>query len=468
MEAGPLSPAFRSLTIGIIALVSCVAFEAMAVTTAMPVVVRELGGESAYGLAFSLFLTASLLATVAAGSWCDLKGPRPAMLTGLLLISGGLAVSGAAGSFLPMVLGRAVSGLGGGLLVVALYVIIGEAYPASAQAVVFGWMSAAWVLPSLIGPLVAGYLAQSVSWRWVFLGVIPIIGAALILLWPRLHRAASRAEPTMDAAYGRRRTVRGLLLALGVFAAQWAIHYSGTGLPWLRAAVGGLGAAAVVVTVPGLLPAGVFRIRRGLPSIMVTRALLALSFFGAEAFAPLMLVTVHGLPPAVAGLALTGGALGWSAGAFLQGKAKIERHRLLIAGTLAAGVALGMLALLSLPGMPLWLVMLDWAVAGMAMGAALSTTSVLVLRLSSPGDRGRNSASLQLADQLGSVIGTAGAGALFAALHAPAQPEQIGVFVVIWVSLAATALLGVPAAARSRVPGALPGQALGSRQVESA
>ncbi len=469
MEAGPLSPAFRSLTIGIIALVSCVAFEAMAVTTAMPLVARDLGGESAYGLAFSLFLTASLLATVAAGAWCDLKGPRAALLAGLLLMGWGLAVSGTAFSFVTMVLGRAVSGLGGGFLIVALYVIIGEAYPGAAQAVVFGWMSAAWVLPSLIGPLVSGYLAQSVSWRWVFLGVIPIIAAALFLLWPRLRSLGPPSEPTMDASFGRRRSVLGLILALGVFAIQWSFHAGGSGVPgWLAASVGTAGAAAVVVGVPRLLPPGVFTIRQGLPSVMVTRAILALSFFGAEAFVPLMLVTVHGLPAALAGLALTGGALGWSVGAFAQGKAKIERHWILVASTLAAGLSLGSLALLTLPGVPLWLVMLDWSVAGLAMGAALSTTSVLVLKLSSPSDRGRNSASLQLADQLGSVAGTAGAGAVFAALHAPEHPEQIGVFVVIWVSLGAIALLGIPAAARSRVAAGAPGQAIESKQVESA
>lgn len=469
MKAGPLSPTFRPLTIGIIALVSCAAFEAMAVTTAMPVVARELGGESAYGFAFSLFLTASLVATVVAGSWCDLKGPRPALLTGLLLISGGLVVSGVAGQFAIMVLGRAVSGLGGGLVIVALYVIIGEAYPGSTQPVVFGWMSAAWVLPSLIGPLIAGYLAQSVSWRWVFLGVVPVIAAALTLVWPRIRGLGPPPEPAVDAAYGRRRSVLGVLLSLGVFGIQWAIQAGGTLGAWVPAVVVVAGTAAVAVSIPRLLPAGVFTVRRGLPSVMVTRALLAMAFFGAEAFVPLMLITAHGLPAALAGLALTGGALGWSAGAFLQGKAKIERHWILVASTLAAGLSLGGLALLTLPGVPLWLIMIDWSVTGMAMGAALSTTSVLVLKLSSPGDRGRNSASLQLSDQLGSVIGTAGAGAVFAALRVPAHPEQIGVFVVIWVSLATAALLGIPAALRSRLaPGTAPGQSIGTRQVESA
>ncbi|MBT2513981.1 MFS transporter [Arthrobacter sp. ISL-30] len=449
MEGGPLSRAFRPLTIGIIALVGSVAFEAMAVATAMPVVARELNGESAYGLAFSLFLTAALVATVAAGSWCDLKGPRPALLTGLALIVGGLLVSGLSGAFLLMTVGRAVSGLGGGLLVVALYVIIGEAYPGKLQPIVFGWMSAAWVLPSLIGPLVAGYLAQSVSWRWVFLGVVPITVCALALVWPRIRELGAPEPPSMDASQGRRRSTLGLLLGSGVFVLQWALHGTAEQASWWLAAAMAAGALAVAWAAPRLLPVGAFRLGHGLPSVVMTRGLLAMAFFGAEAFVPLMLVNAHGLQPAMAGLALTGGALGWSIGAFLQSRVRLERHWILVAAAAATGVSIAAMALLSASGTPFWLIMVVWALTGLSIGASFSTTSVLVLNLSTANERGRNSASLQLSDQLGSVAGTAGAGTLFAALRDPAHPEQIGVFVVIWVSLAAAALLGIVAAARS-------------------
>ena len=70
------------------------------------------------------------------------------------------------------------------------------------------------------------------------------------------------------------------------------------------------------------------------------------------------------------------------------------------------------------------------------MGMALSTTSVMILKMSAPAERGRNSASLQLADQLGGVVGTAGAGSLFALLRNPDNPADTGVYVVIWLALA--------------------------------
>ncbi|MEH3075151.1 MAG: MFS transporter [Quadrisphaera sp.] len=129
---------------GIVALVTLVAFEAMAVSTAMPVVADELGGLRRYGLAFSLFLTASLLGTVLAGGWADARGPRTPVVGGLLAFAGGLVLCGTAPTFTVLLVGRAVSGLGGGLLVVSLYAVVGAVFDEAVRPRVFAWISSAW------------------------------------------------------------------------------------------------------------------------------------------------------------------------------------------------------------------------------------------------------------------------------------------------------------------------------------
>jgi MFS family permease len=204
VPAGAMSARYRPLTLGVLAIITCAAFEAMAVVTAMPAVAAELSGEAAYGLAFSMYLTASLLGTVLAGSWTDARGPRPALAVGMLLMIAGLILSGAAPAFWVVTAGRAVSGLGGGFVIVAVYVIIGRVFPAQAQPVVFGWLSAAWVVPSLVGPLVAGVVAEQASWRWVFLGVAPVVLAAVLIVWPRT-RGLGPPEPAAAKA-GRDRS----------------------------------------------------------------------------------------------------------------------------------------------------------------------------------------------------------------------------------------------------------------------
>ncbi|NJC22798.1 MFS family permease [Arthrobacter pigmenti] len=454
-RGGAMSAPLRSLTVGVIAIITCAAFEAMAVVTAMPSVASELNGVASYGLAFSMYLTASLLGSVLGGSWCDRRGPRPALAVGMGLMVLGLLISGSAPVFWLMTSGRAVSGLGGGFMIVAVYVIIAQAYPQRMQPVVFGWLAAAWVVPSLIGPYLAGILAEEASWRWVFLGVAPVVLAAFLLVWPRTARLkAPGPRRALDAA-ARRSAVTGVLLAGGVFAAQFGltrVAASGFSDPvsgWLYVLLSIAGMVAAAASLPRLLPHGTLRLARGLPSVIATRGLLTVAFFGAEAFIPLMLVSARGLDASTAGLTLSAAAIGWSAGSFMQARVTFRRQWLLVIGSSLLSVSIGSLALTALDGVPFWALVVVWSAAGFAMGLTLSSTSVLVLKLSKPEEQGRNSAALQLSDQLGGVIGTAGAGALFALLRDPADPDQVPVFVAIWLALCVFAVVGIVAGLRA-------------------
>ncbi|WP_104165623.1 MFS transporter [Arthrobacter sp. SX1312] len=459
---GAMSPELRPLTIGILAIITCAAFEAMAVVTAMPSVARELSGESSYGLAFSMYLTASLLGTVVAGSWCDRKGPRPALAVGLGLMVLGLLAAGAAPAFWLVTVGRAISGLGGGFMIVAVYVVIGRSFPEKARPVVFGWLAAAWVLPALIGPVVAGFVTEHLGWRWVFLGVVPIVLAAVVIVWPKTRNLGPVEAP--DAGSAKARTLRGLALASGVFAAQWSlVHLADTEDPGGATVVGlvGLAAAGVVVALlvlPALLPKGTLVLGRGLPSIIATRGFVNVAFFGTEAFIPLMLVSSRDISPGTAGLTLSAGALGWSAGSFVQARVTFARQWLLVAGSSILSLSLGGFALATAVEAPLWVLAVVWGLSGFAMGMTLSSTSVLVLKLSAPNEQGRNSAALQISDQLGGVVGTAGAGALFALLHDDADPGHVPTFVAIWLALWVFTAAGIVSGLRgARSPGDGPG-----------
>jgi MFS family permease len=343
-------------------------------------------------------------------------------------------------------------------MIVPVYVIIGQALPTTLQPVLFGWFSAAWVGPSLVGPYVSGLLAQHASWRWAFFGVAPIVVVAVILTWPRVRSLGAPEEKSMDTREGRRRALLGVMLAVGVAAAQWAAQSSvdatvrEAATPLLLGVVGVAGLAALILTIPRLLPPGVVRVARGLPAVIVVRGLLTLAFFGAEAFIPLMLVDRYGLEPSIAGLALTGGALGWTAGSIVQAKKWLPRTAYLVLGPVILGACMASVAVVVAAQASPWLLATAWAVAGGGMGLATSTTSVLLLELSDAAERGRNSASLQLADMLGGVIGTAGAGTLYSLLLNPDRTPGAGAFALLVGVLAVSAFLGAAAGARSRTP----------------
>ena len=445
---GPLSARYRLVTGGLIGLVTLVAFEALAVSTAMPVVAQELGGVRSYGLAFSLFLTTQLLGTVLAGGWSDSRGPRGPLLAGLALFVAGLLVCGLATTFPVLLVGRVISGAGGGFIGVALYVVVARAYPDNLHPRVFGWISAAWVVPSVVGPPVAGYLADEVTWRAVFLGVPPFAVLALVALLPRLTHLESNADQKTIPGERRRRAALGVALAGGATLVQWGAQELETVLA-LAAVSLVAGLALLAVSLPRLLPQGTLKIRRGLPSVVAVRALFTASFFAAETFIPLMLVQERGLRPLVAGLVLTGAAVGWAAGSWFQGKRQpMSRSALLIAGAAIVAVVVAALPLGVLEAVPAGVIAPLWLIAGFGMGLGMTVTSVLILELSPVAEQGRNSASLQVSDALGGVLGIGLAGAVFAAMHDPTGDDR-PVFAGIWFGLAVIAALGAVVGSRT-------------------
>lgn len=453
-SAGPLSPEYRLVTVAIIALITIIAFEAMAVSTAMPVVAEELDAVKSYGLAFSIMLTAELLGTVLSGLWSDRRGPFQVLVVGQLLFALGCVVAGVAGSFGVLLVGRAVAGLGGGLNVVALYVVAGRVYPASLRPRVFSWTSAAWVLPSLIGPPIAGWLTTTFSWRWVFLIVLaPITATFIIVLQQRESIDGGLRETTADASLtaARRLVWLGLVIAVGAGLFQVGAERLVPFNPAMLAAVV-VGLVGVGLVYPRLVPRGTLRMVRGLPSAMLSRLLLSATFNGAVTFVPLMLVAERHLSPTLAGAVLTVGALGWSAGSWVQGnEAFADRKPQLVSvgGVfLASGIALlAVVAALDLH----WLVLAVGSVlTGLAMGLATSSTSVLTLALSPAEEHGQASSSLNLSDVLGAVLGISLSGAVFAALHDP-RGSDVGVFVLMWAVLAVIAGIVIVSGRRTRV-----------------
>jgi MFS family permease len=391
--AGP----YRTATVGILLVVTLLAFEQMAVGTAMPVAARELHGLSMYAWIFSAVSISGLVANVLAGGWADARGPALPLFTGLAVFVAGLVVAGAAPGMAWLVAGRAVQGFGSGLAIVPLYVIVAHVYPEESRPKVFAAMSAAWVVPSLVGPSVGGLVAEHVGWRWVFLGLVPLVLPAAVMLAPVLRGSRTYG------ALPRGRTLAAVALAAGVTLLLWGIDH--------RSPFALLGLAGLAYGLRVLLPRGTLRLRRGLPTAIAMRGLLMGTMAGTETFIPLALVTRHGFTPTAAGVVLTSGALGWSAGSWWQGRftdASRARFAVLGAVLLTIGVA-GITLALYTSG---WAAVPAWIVGGAGMGMAFPALSVQVLNLSPLSEQGVNSSALQISDTLGSSLAIGVAGAL--------------------------------------------------------
>lgn len=454
-----LAKPYRMLVIGIFASVFLVAFEAIAVATAMPIVVRSLDGMQSYAWAFTAFFVTSLVATVAAGELADRHGPRVPLYGGIGLFVVGLIIAGSAQTMWELIAGRAVQGLGSGGVIVALYVVVGWAFPPHLRPRAFAVLSSAWVLPSIIGPVIAGSVAEHLNWRFVFLGLPPlVIPAALLMIGPirRLQRPLD--DPDAEITAGVRGSAR-VRLALGTAAGVALLQFAGQHLEWWSLGVAIVGVAVLAPTVRKLLPAGAFLLRRGLPTTVLMRGFFAGAFFGAEAFVPLMLVTHRGLSATLAGMSLTGAALGWATGSWWQGRPRttIERPRLVQLGAALVAVAIAGVTVAVNSQVPVWVVAISWLIGGLGMGVSMSSLSVLVLEQSPGSEQGANSAALQISDAMCSVIFVGVGGAILAAaggsMDGTASSDPGGsVFATIFAVMIALAIFTTIVAVRIRQP----------------
>ena len=439
---GVLSPQYRALTVGMVALITLVAFESLAVATAMPTVAQALDGLPLYALAFGGPLASGVVAMVVSGTWSDLKGPTRPLWHGTAWFLAGLLIAGLAPSMEILVAGRIIQGFGSGLLTVALYVVVGQLYPARLRPRIFAAFATGWVVPSLVGPAIAGLIVEHTSWRIVFLAVPVIAIPAALVMRPGLARGSA-----YDVRPGRlwdKRALWAVAAAVGV----GLLHYGGQQRGVVQIVLLVIGLAGVVAFAPRLLPSGTFAFGRGLPSVVALRGLVAASGFGAEVFLPLMLTRERGLSPAFAGLVLTVSALSWSAASWYRGRPNqpFSHAVFLQAGMLAILVGIVTAALTLDPDVPVLVGILGWSLTGLGMGTVFPTLSVLVLEYSERDEQGANSSALQLSDSLSTATILAIGGSLFAAME---PHSAVLAYLVAFGLPALLALLGVPAGRRT-------------------
>ncbi len=438
-----LAARYRWATVGMVSLVFLAAFEALAVTTIMPSVSADLDGRAWFSAAFSATLAASVVGMVAGGLWSDRTGPRLPLLASVAVFAGGLLLAGLAPGIELFVAARFLQGLGSGAMTVALYVVVARIYAPIDHPRIFGAFAAAWVIPSMVGPTVAGVVAEAAGWRWVFLGVVALAVGATLMLLPGLRVLVDNPEPSSVATGGR------LALSVVVAVSVVALDLAGRA----SAAVGLAAAAAalvvVLVAVRPLLPPGTLVARRGLPAVIALRGAIAATFFATEIYLPYLLQEHYGVSAWLSGATLTVGALGWSAASAVQARlgARLDHLTALRVGAalLLAGVA-GELVSAALLLTPV-LVGASWVVAGAGMGLMFPRISSFVLAASTEREQGGNSAAMSIADAVGGATAISLAGLVFTGVGTAAD---LGAFVA---ALSLTTALAVGALLLSRRTG---------------
>jgi MFS family permease len=436
-------PGLRLTTVGLVLLITLAASEALAVATVMPLVERDLGDLALYGWVFSAFFLGNLVGIVVAGRAADRMRPEVPLLAGLVLFLVGLVAAAAAPSMPVLVGARVLQGIGAGAIPAVAYVCIARSYRPEARPRMLALLSTAWVVPSLVGPGLAGVVGEQVGWRWVFGGLVPLVVVAGMLATVGVRTIAPPSEAAASAGPSLARAgqlVIGAALLLGGLDALPAIG-------GVVATLAGLGVGYDAFR--RLTPVGTLRARPGLPATVLGKLVFMASFFAVDTYIPLALTDQRGVSATYAGLAVTATSLAWTAGSWVQER-RIRRtgpRPLVAAGFACVAVGGVGMAVVLAPAVPVAVVFGCGIVLGLGAGLTYPPLSASTLASAAPGHEGAASSSMQLAEVLGVALG-AGIGGVAVAASESATGRVAPGLTVVFVGAAALALASTALAGR--------------------
>lgn len=436
-KAGILDAPYRALTIGIVLIVTTMAFEGLAITTIAPKLAQHLEGIHLYGWIFSAFLLSQIIGTMIMGQQIDRRGVTRSFMAAIIMFVIGIAVAASAVNMYMLIAGRALQGFGAGASITCVYYSITLRYPHALRTKILAAFSGAYILPALIGPYLAGVIAELASWRFVFWFVLPFVVLAVILTIPSFRRM----QQTGRTSFGQRhhKEIYALILTLGT-----GLLLTGLGSisEWSGIALTVAGTILLVPPLRKLLPSGSFLLRKGLTATIVSRGFYVACYVATESYVVLALIQVKGLSADSAGLIVAAGALSWSTAAWLQSKlderddGKGRKKRVVTGVAMMVIGVMCVMAVIGLPGGIIALAILSQICTGFGIGLANPTTGAIALQHAETGQEGEVSSQLQFVDAFGPGLSVGIGGALIAI----SDSLQWGIFAGVMLALTAQLL----------------------------
>ena len=298
----------------------------LVVSTALPRIVGDLGGLNHLSWVVTAYVLASTITTPLYGKLGDLYGRKRLLIAAIVIFLAGSALSGLSHSMDQLIMFRALQGLGAGGLMVGALATIGDLVSPRERGQYMGYMMAAMMLAMIAGPLVGGYITDTLSWRWIFYINMPVGGAALAYIIATLHLPKHKVQHKIDYLGAG-------VLAVGATAIVLVTTWGGSQYAWGSATIMTLIVVAVLAvaafiwvenraTEP-ILPMHVFR-NRNFTLATSMSFLLGLAMFGAMTFLPLYQQTVQHASPTVSGLLLIPMMLGSTVTSLISGRVTVR------------------------------------------------------------------------------------------------------------------------------------------------
>lgn len=388
-----------------------VALDSTIIATAVPSIVRDLGGFSQFPWLFSIYLLTQAVTVPLYGKFADAVGRKPVLFLGIGLFLAGSVLCGVAWSMPALIVARAVQGLGAGAVQPISMTIVGDLYSVEERARVQGYLASVWAISAVVGPTLGGVFSEYLSWRWIFFVNLPLGAVALWALVRRFNENVTRSAHRVDYLGAALLTAGFSLVILGLLEGEIA------GVPGFAVlAAGGVLLVAFVLAerraVEPVLPLWVIS-RRVLAGGNLASLAIGALLIGLSSYLPTYAQGVLGVGPLVAGFALAALTIGWPIAASLSGRVYLKigfRNTALIGVSIVIAAAVLTAFLTAHSSI--------WSVAGVAfllgLGLGFTTSPTIVAAQSVVGweRRGVVTAANMFARSLGSAVGAAIFGAI--------------------------------------------------------
>ena len=200
---------------GLVAGTVITASETLSVISILPDIEADLHGMVWYGWVATAFFLGSMIGIVEGGQLAERRGLAPALAWGIADVHRRAPVRGLAPSMSVLVAGRFVQGFGAGIIPAVAYIAIAHVFDEEERPGLFAMVATAWVVPGLIGPVLAERVSHSFGWRWVFLGLTPaiVVAGTFVVRSAPAAAPARRRQPRRRCSFRRRRVVEATRVA---------------------------------------------------------------------------------------------------------------------------------------------------------------------------------------------------------------------------------------------------------------
>ena len=400
------------------------------VATTLPLIVADLGGFDRYTWVAAAYVVAATLTFPIVGRLSDIFGRRPFLLLGLTIFTVASLLFGFCDSMHQVVACRALQGLGGGTIMTCCYTAIADLFRPQDRGRFHGLLSGVYGMSFVAGPILGGFLADTLSWKWAFvligLGGIPILLAtAFVFPKPR----AAPVERTLDLM-----GMTALVVALPPLFV--ALYSGGVGHDWdshfiffmflLSLIMIGLFIAIEARAKSPIMPLSLYA-DSTVSAAAIAMLLVSFGLYGSVLFLPLVFQVAFGFSATQSGGLLTPMLLGMALGGVVAGSVLSRESGHYRSQALACAVL--MTAGLFLLSTPKAMTNVVWSqvyvvVAALGMGGIVATLTVGVQNHVPFGIVGVVTSALQLFRSIGGMIGLSVLGVVFAARFASSL-EQI-------------------------------------------